>query len=401
MPATTIPGRQVRDSDIGREDLNTANTGRAVATKIVQGTGMYITSTGADAGTGDVTINANTSLLALTDVNAGNPGNGQVLTYSTASSKWEAADPTGGGGGVGSAIPQIVDTIASQFNNAQTVFTIAVSGTNVSPGAPQNLFLSINGVLQQPNTDYTVSGSTITFAVAPKTGSTFFATCLNVVSVNGAFTIQSANGTTQSTLSVTDGNTPTSRKLQLISPTSGNGAHIWTKDTTVSLFLGGNAIDLLELRPSDNSARFTGSVTERGRATPMGEWTTPAYSSGNFAGYGAMTWVVDSGDVLAYAYTLLGKTLFFRFHINTSRMGGTASTLVYMTIPGGFTAASRATGMFHISENGTRYGGIAQVANSGTTVALYKFTAGGALTNYAAANTDTVEIQGQIFLEIQ
>jgi hypothetical protein len=55
---TTIRGAQVLNGTIARADLNTGTTGQAVVAKILQGTNVTLTSTGADAGTGDVTISA-------------------------------------------------------------------------------------------------------------------------------------------------------------------------------------------------------------------------------------------------------------------------------------------------------------------------------------------------------
>jgi len=54
----TLPhGGQIRDATIGRSDLNTATAGEAVAAKIVAGNRVAIQAfTGADSGTGDVTV---------------------------------------------------------------------------------------------------------------------------------------------------------------------------------------------------------------------------------------------------------------------------------------------------------------------------------------------------------
>lgn len=57
MPVTQSRGRQIRDDDVGREDINVTTAGRALIRKIIAGTNMGIASTGVDAGTGDVTIN--------------------------------------------------------------------------------------------------------------------------------------------------------------------------------------------------------------------------------------------------------------------------------------------------------------------------------------------------------
>lgn len=61
MAATTVRGAQVRDGTVQRADLDIATVGQAVIRKLVQGTGVTLSSTGADAGTGDVTVNATAS----------------------------------------------------------------------------------------------------------------------------------------------------------------------------------------------------------------------------------------------------------------------------------------------------------------------------------------------------
>jgi hypothetical protein len=56
MPSTVIRGTQVLDGSIQRADLDVSTVGKAVVAKLVQGSGITLTSTGADSGTGDVTI---------------------------------------------------------------------------------------------------------------------------------------------------------------------------------------------------------------------------------------------------------------------------------------------------------------------------------------------------------
>jgi len=58
MAATNVRGGQVLDGSIQRADLDATTVGGAVIRKIIQGTNITISSTGADSGTGDVTINA-------------------------------------------------------------------------------------------------------------------------------------------------------------------------------------------------------------------------------------------------------------------------------------------------------------------------------------------------------
>ena len=71
-----------------------------------------------------------------------------------------------------------VDDISSGFNGSTTAFTLQVSGSNVSPGTANDIIVSLGGVVQNPNQDFTIAGSTITFTTAPASGLSFFAVVL-------------------------------------------------------------------------------------------------------------------------------------------------------------------------------------------------------------------------------
>lgn len=58
MARTQLTGEQVNDGSIQRVDLDATTSGAAVIKKVIAGTNITISSTGVDAGTGDVTINA-------------------------------------------------------------------------------------------------------------------------------------------------------------------------------------------------------------------------------------------------------------------------------------------------------------------------------------------------------
>ncbi len=66
-----------------------------------------------------------------------------------------------------------VDDISSGFNGNATAFTLQVSGSNVSPGTANDIYVSLGGVIQNPNNDFTIAGSTITFTTAPASGLSF------------------------------------------------------------------------------------------------------------------------------------------------------------------------------------------------------------------------------------
>ena len=71
-----------------------------------------------------------------------------------------------------------VDDISSGFNGSTTAFTLQVGGSNVSPGTANDIYVSLGGVIQNPNNDFTIAGSTITFTTAPASGLSFFAVVL-------------------------------------------------------------------------------------------------------------------------------------------------------------------------------------------------------------------------------
>ena len=71
-----------------------------------------------------------------------------------------------------------VDDISSGFNGSATAFTLQVGGDNVSPGTANDIIVSLGGVVQNPSTDYTIAGSTLTFTTAPASSLSFFAVVL-------------------------------------------------------------------------------------------------------------------------------------------------------------------------------------------------------------------------------
>jgi len=57
MGRTSIGTREVRDGSVARDDVNISTAGQSLITKIVAGSDVSLSWTGADPGTGDVTVN--------------------------------------------------------------------------------------------------------------------------------------------------------------------------------------------------------------------------------------------------------------------------------------------------------------------------------------------------------
>jgi hypothetical protein len=58
---------------------------------------------------------------------------------------------------------QILDDISSGFNGSTATFNLTTSGTAVSPETEASVIISVSGVVQQPISAFTISGSQITF----------------------------------------------------------------------------------------------------------------------------------------------------------------------------------------------------------------------------------------------
>lgn len=91
--------------------------------------------------------------------------------------------------------------------------------------------------------------------------------------------------------------------------------------------------NLLTLDRATGNAAIGGTVTERGRTVPMGEWTDVPYAAANFRGYGAMVLTVEAADQVAFYYTVIGKTAWVQFTINGATLSGTSTTLIYIKLP--------------------------------------------------------------------
>ena len=67
-----------------------------------------------------------------------------------------------------------LDDISGSFNGSTTDFTLQVGSANVTPPKETTMLVSVGGILQEPVSAYTVSGSTISFTAAPASGADFF-----------------------------------------------------------------------------------------------------------------------------------------------------------------------------------------------------------------------------------
>ena len=73
---------------------------------------------------------------------------------------------------------QKLDDFSGDFDGSDATHALATNSIAVTPVTEAAVLISINGVLQEPVTDYTVSGTNITFTTAPASTASFFGVVL-------------------------------------------------------------------------------------------------------------------------------------------------------------------------------------------------------------------------------
>jgi hypothetical protein len=123
----------------------------------------FITNTADITGnvTGTVSDISNHSINALSDVDTttATPTEGQAMVWDSVDSIWKPGDISFSG-----ADPSItVDAFVG--NGSTTNFTITTA-----PDSAKDIIVTLDGLIQRPTTDYTVTGRTLTFNTAPYNG---------------------------------------------------------------------------------------------------------------------------------------------------------------------------------------------------------------------------------------
>jgi hypothetical protein len=168
-------------------------------------------------------------------------------------------------------------------------------------------------------------------------------------------------------------------------------ANVFTANQRINAGLGVNVAP-----GATGTISSSGAFFERSRSTAMGEWTSVAYSAGNFTAPLGMTWTVDSGDQITYAYSIVGKTMFLAVYLDTTSIVCTCAPTVNIAIPGGFIAAKKIQSAALMFDNGVAKAAYNRVAASGTTVEV-----GIDGTALYTASTNNTYIRVFIMFEVQ
>lgn len=200
-----------------------------------------------------------------------NPGISSIFTDTTSGFRykwtgtvWKSFTPSAGND------VKKLDDISSGFDNSTTTFALTFGGDAVIPVNAQGLTVSLGGVVQEPGTDYTVSGSNITFTTAPNSGLDFFAinraTATDIITKTGVLDNLIVSGmSTQSSIQATNLNVSGVSTFSTISQLNVTGV------ITASTFVGDGS-GLTGVASTDNiqtatSAKFLSNVNVSGITT--------------------------------------------------------------------------------------------------------------------------------------
>ena len=303
-----------------------------------------------------------------------------------------------------------LNDIASSFNSILSTFQLSIPpggvGNNFTPGSVYQIIVSLNGVIQNPNIDYILNGSQITFTTAPAFGLTCFIIALG----------QSINVGTPGAGTVTTSSFGTLTSLPLTGSTSGT--------TTIQppAVAGNNTLTLPTSNGSANQFLKNGAT-----AGALAFGTTTEDASGNLAfnsgygsaavAYGCRAWVNFNGTAntnLSGTYSQSGTTvtvtatahgLIAGSSINVDATSGTAVDGIYTvaTVTDAntftYTAGTSLTtsGNITLLRNTIRASGnVSSITDNGTGDYTVNFTTAMVDANYAftvgyrgVANNDT------------
>lgn len=150
-----------------------------------------------------------------------------------------------------------IDDISSSFNGSLTSFTMQNGGQAVNVYTPATLIISLGGVIQKPGTDFTVSGSTLTFTTAPTSGTSFFAYLLG-----DTLNVGMASDNAVLTRSIADGAVTGPKLNDVLQVASSNvvfsGANVVFANTTHVNFTGANVVGLSASQTGGGGGSITG-----------------------------------------------------------------------------------------------------------------------------------------------
>ena len=128
---------------------------------------------------------------------------------------------------------QKLDDFSGDFDGSDATHALAQNSLALTPVTEAALIISINGVIQEPVTDYTVSGTNITFTTAPASGANFFGVVLGEQLAIGT---PSDSSVTAAKLNITSALVPASADGAALGSTAKEWSDLYLADSSVIYF---------------------------------------------------------------------------------------------------------------------------------------------------------------------
>lgn len=192
-----------------------------------------------------------------------------------------------------------LDQISGGFNGTASGFTLAAGGQGVLPGTARNLMLSLGGVIQEPEVDFTISGSGLTFTTPPVSGTTFFAVVFGDMQSIG----QPSDGTVIPATIASSGNFTFPQTVQI---TGGTGPTVTGLTVSGNVFVNGSGGIKLPVgstadRPSSVTGYIRYNTTLNAFEGFTGNWSP---LGGGATGSGGDQVFVETNQTVTTSYTL-------------------------------------------------------------------------------------------------
>ena len=192
-----------------------------------------------------------------------------------------------------------IDQISGGFNGTASGFTLAAGGQGVLPGTARNLMLSLGGVIQEPETDFTISGSGLTFTTPPVSGTTFFCVVFGDMQSIG----QPSDGTVIPATIASSGNFTFPQTVQI---TGDTGPTVTGLTVSGNVFINGSGgIKVPVGSTADRPASVTGYIRYNTTSNAFegftGNWSP---LGGGATGSGGDQVFVETSQTVTTSYTL-------------------------------------------------------------------------------------------------
>jgi hypothetical protein len=203
------------------------------------------------------------------------------------------------------------------FNGSRTTFALTVGTASLTVGLPETLIIAVDGVIQEPGSAYTISGSNIVFTAAPQADATFWGVELGDVGgiaksiADGTITTDSlASGVLDTNISSVSGSDDTlasakSIKTYVDAQVTAQDLDATTDSGTIDIDLDSETLTIAGGEGIDTSASGT-TITIAGEEASTSNKGVASFHSDNFAVSSGVVTIKNAGVAIAEIATTSG-----------------------------------------------------------------------------------------------